>query len=569
MIMYAIQAFLTSSQTAIKALSPSSRILALLMLSVGLNGAIRAAGADDYYDIGDFHCKVTTDSKEAQTWFDRGLAMCHAFNHGEAVRCFEKAHQADPSMPMALWGIAYALGPNINLTEVEPHVIAQAHLSARLAKNLEQGASEWERDMIDALLDRYAVPVPATLEELNKAYADAMRKIQQRHTDNPTVAALFAESLMMLRPWNHWTADGKAAPETPEIVSVIEQGLERWPDHPALCHFYIHTIEASPEPLKALSAANRLATSMPGSGHLVHMPTHIYAHAGDYAKVIENNAKAIELDKEFVNRSGRHNFYTYYRIHNYHFLVYGAMFDGQSDLAMKTARMIPQQVPDDMLLEQVDFLDAFMATPLHVLVRFGRWDDILKEPKPAEHLPMTRSIWHYARGVAFAATGKVDEAKHEQVKFLETKKQVPETSILFNNTSLDILGIAQLMLAGEISYRAGEHDLAFEQLREAVKRDDALNYDEPWGWMQPARHALGALLLEQNHAAEAEFVYREDLKRHPKNVWSLHGLAESLQQQERGAEAKELLEQLAKAGLRADVKVDRSCFCRQPPSAQE
>ncbi len=548
--MNAVHTFQRSSRNAIAMLSPNARILTLLMLTVGLNGVIRTARADDYYDIGNFHCKVTTDTKDAQTWFDRGLAMCHAFNHGEATRCFEKAHQADPGMPMALWGLAYAMGPNINLTEVEPHVIAQAQLSARLAKNLEQTASEWERDLIDALLVRYAVPVPETLEDLNQAYANAMRAVQQRHADNPTVTALFAESLMMLRPWNHWAPDGKPAAETPEIVSVIEKGLERWPEHPALCHFYIHTMEASPEPMKALSAANRLATSMPGAGHLVHMPTHIYAHAGDYAKVIENNAKAIELDKSFVERAGRHNFYTYYRIHNYHFLVYGAMFDGQSKLALDTARMIPQQVPEDMLLEQIDFLDAFMATPLHVLVRFGRWDDILKEPKPAEHLPMTRSIWHYARGVAFAATGRVDDAKAEQAKFLETKKLVPETSILFNNTSLDILGIAELMLAGEISYRAGEQDVAFKQLREAVKRDDALNYDEPWGWMQPARHALGALLLEQDHAAEAEFVYREDLKRHPNNVWSLHGLAESLQKQDRGSEAKELLQQLALAGQR-------------------
>jgi tetratricopeptide (TPR) repeat protein len=569
MIMNAIRPFLTSSRKAIEHFSLGCRVLALSMLVVGLSAAKRPAHADDYYDIGDFQCKVTTESQQAQTWFDRGLAMCHAFNHEEGFRCFQKAHQADPKMPMALWGMAYALGPNINLTVVEPHVIAQAQLAAQLAKNLEAGASPWERDLINALLKRYAVPAPETLSELNKSYADAMREVHQKHADHPTVTALFAESLMMLRPWNYFGPDGKPAPETPEIVSVLEQGLQRWPGYPALCHFYIHTIEASPEPLKALPAADRLLVSMPGSGHLVHMPSHIYAHAGDYAKVIETNQQAIEIDKAFVQREGRHNFYTFYRIHNYHFLVYGAMFDGQSELAMNTARMIAEQVPEDMLVAQVDFLDAFMATPLHVLVRFGRWDDILKEPKPADHLPMTQSIWRYARGVAYAATGKVDEAKHEQVAFLETKELVPETSILFNNTSRDILGVAEAMLAGEIAYRAGQHDQAYEHLRTAVKRDDALNYDEPWGWMQPARHALGALLLEQDHAAEAEFVYREDLKRHPNNVWSLHGLAESLGKQGRGDEADALQKQLTDAGVRADVKVNRSCFCRQAPTAEE
>lgn len=554
---------------AIQSLSTNYRLFQSVIATVAFIGAQHCARGDDYYDIGDFQCQVTTDSDVAQTWFNRGLAMCHAFNHGEGMRCFQKAHQADPKMPMALWGMAYALGPNINLTVVEPQIIAQAQLAARLAKNLTDHASEWERDLIDATLQRYAVPVPETLEQLNKSYADAMRRVYQKHADRPTITALFAESLMMLRPWNHFSADGTAAPETPEIVSVLEKGLDRWPGYPALCHFYIHAVEASPEPLKALPAADRLLASMPGAGHLVHMPSHIYAHAGDYKKVIETNRKAIEIDKMFVEREGRHNFYTYYRIHNYHFLVYGAMFDGQSELAIKAARMISEQVPEDMLIEQVDFLDAFMATPLHVLIRFGRWEDILSERAPAEHLPMTTSIWRYARGIAFAATGKVEDAKLEQTAFLEAKQRVPESSILFNNTSRDILGVAESMLAGEILYREGQHKLAFEQLREAVKRDDALNYDEPWGWMQPARHALGALLLEQDHAAEAEFVFREDLKRHPNNVWALHGLAESLQKQGRSDESENLQKQVAVASERADVEVNRSCFCRQAPAEQD
>ena len=444
-----------STNNTITTLSTVNRYFALLTLGLGLSATIRAADRDDYYDIGSFHCPVTTESEDAQIWFDRGLAMCHAFNHEEAIRCFEKAHKSDPRMPMAYWGMAYALGPNINLTVVQPHVIAQAQLAARLAKNLEANASDWERAMIDALLLRYAVPVPETLDSLNMAYAEAMRKVYQRHRDNPTVTALFAESLMMLRPWNQWSPEGQAAPETPEIVSVLEQGLERWPDNAALCHFYIHTIEASPEPLKALPAANRLLGFDAGIWTSAHMPTHIYAHRWRLRQSHQTNAEAIEIDKAFVEREGRHNFYTFYRIHNHHFLVYGAMFDGQSELAMKTARLISQQVPDDMLIEQVDFLDAFMATPLHVMVRFGRWDEILQEPEPANHLPMSRSIWHYARGIAYSAMGKVEEAKHEQVAFLETKRLVPETSILFNNTSQRHPGDRRIHAGGRDSLSFG------------------------------------------------------------------------------------------------------------------
>lgn len=535
-------------------------LLPLLVPGYGL------ASADDYYDIGQFHQPVTTDSDEAQTWFDRGLAMCHAFNHGEAIRCFERAHAADPGMPMALWGLAYALGPNINLVQLEPHVVAQAAMAARLADNLKSRASGWERAVIEALGERYATPPPETLAELNQAYASAMRDVYRQHPDQPTVAALFAEALMMLRPWQFYAADGTPAPETPEIEQVLERALQAWPDHPALCHFYIHTVEASPDPLRALPAADRLGKLMPGAGHLVHMPTHIYAHAGDYENVINGNARAIEVDEQFVAQAGRHNFYTYYRIHNYHFLVYGAMFDGQSELALQIARMIPQQVPEDMLREQADFLDAFMPTTLHVLVRFGRWDEILSEPEPADYLPMSRAIWRYARGVAQAAKGNVTAALAEQEAFMAAKQAVPESSLLFQNTSLAILGVAEQMLAGEIAYRQGRYDEAFTHLREAVRRDDELNYDEPWGWMQPARHALGALLLEQQQAVEAEQVYRADLRRHPRNLWSLQGLSEALQQQGREEEAEPFRRQLAVAAQRADVTVDRSCFCRRVPA---
>ncbi len=517
---------------------------------------------DDYYDIGDFHQPVSTELAEAQLWFDRGLAMCYGFNHEEAVRCFEQALKHDATMPMAYWGIAYAWGPYINNTEIAPHHLAQAGFALRLAELHSHRATPVERQLIEALAKRHVMPVPEDRQPLNEAYADAMREIHAKHPDNPMVTSLFAESLMILRPWQFWSPDGKAAPETPEIVEILESGLERWPDHPALCHYYIHAMEASPHPEKALPAANQLRNAMPGSGHLVHMPTHIDVRVGDYERVVRDNQKAIELDAEYVRRHGPYNFYSIYRIHNYHFLVYGAMFEGHSELALETARQLVNQVPEDMLKEQVDMLDAFMPMPLHVLIRFGRWEDILSEPEPADYLPVTRSMWHYARAVAYAATGRIVQAEQEQAAFRREFETVPETSTLFQNTSRDILAVADSMIEGEIQYRKGNYQVAFEQLREAVRRDDALNYDEPWGWMQPARHALGALLLEQKRFADAETVYRLDLKRHPNNIWALTGLADCLEQLDRADEAVEIRRQIDKAAKRTDITIDRSCFCK-------
>lgn len=520
-----------------------------------------------YYDLGGFHRSVSTDSPQAQLWFDRGLALCHAFNHEEAVRCFERSLQEDPTLAMALWGIAYALGPNINNLEIEPHKIAQAAYCLRLAELLSKQAPQLEQDLIAALALRYTTPVPEDRQPLNEAYADAMRNVHEQHPDDALTTTLFAESLMNLRPWKHWTPDGEPAKETPEIVTVLENGLKRFPDYPGLSHFYIHLMEASPTPEKALPAADALREAMPGAGHLVHMPSHIDVLLGNYDAANEANQKAIAADAEFLKREGPYNFYTLYRIHNYHFLVYGAMFNGQSDLALSTAYEIPKQIPEDLLIELTDFLDAFMPTPLHVLVRFGRWDQILAEPEPASYLPMSRSVWHYARAIAYATTGRVKKAEAEQARFQKVRATVPETSILFNNTSRDILGVANAMVAGEISYRKGEFNLAFEQLREAVRLDDQLNYDEPWGWMQPARHALGALLLEQGKDREAESVYRNDLKRHPKNVWALHGLVEALEKQGKSAEASKYRAQFETSATHADVSIDRSCFCRVNDSA--
>ena len=518
---------------------------------------------DGYYNIGDFHYAVSSDSKDAQVWFDRGLAMCIAFNHEEAVRCFEQALKNDPDNAMAYWGLGYAWGPNINNTEIEPHQIAEANLAIRLAKIHAQHATDLERKLIYAMAERYTTPVPEDRTPLNNSYADAMRDVHRGYSEDPLVSALFAESLMILRPWNQWDKSGEPAKETPEIMAVLNDGLERNPSFPALCHLYIHAVEASQNPERAMPAANRLRDSMPGAGHLVHMPSHIDVLVGDYQKVIEMNRQAIAVDREFVKRQGANNFYTFYRIHNYHFLVYGAMFDGQSKLALKAARDLQSQVPDSLLREQTDFLDAFMEMPLHVMIRFGMWDEILKEPKPDDYLPTSQALYHYARAIAFSATNRIPMAENERGRFVAATKRVPESSVLFNNSSRSILAVAKKMMDGEIAYRSGKPEVAFDLLREAVLLDDAMNYDEPWGWMQPVRHALGALLLESGEIVEAEAVYREDLKRHPNNLWSLSGLSESLRRQGKTDDAIKTGDLFRVAAKRADVPVDRSCFCRQ------
>ena len=454
------------------------------------------------------------------------------------------------------------MGPNINNTEIPAEAIAQAHDTLAEVDWSRHPASDLERDLIEALAERYADPAPDDRTPLNTAYAEAMREVYKATPDNPTVAALFAESLMILRPWGYWSPEGEPAPETPEIKETLEAGLAQDPEHPALCHFYIHAMEMSPTPEAALPAANRLRGAMPGAGHLVHMPSHIDVLMGDYAQVIETNQRAIEADQKFLAREGKENFYSLYRIHNYHFLVYGGMFDGQSELAMEAARAIPEQVTADLLRQWSIYLDAFMPTPLHVLVRFGKWEAILQEPEYPEYLPMSRAIRRYARAVAYAALGRVEEAEAEQAAFLRAKAAVSEDCILFNNTCLDILGVAEKMIAGEVAYRKGNYEEAFAHLREAVRLDDGLNYDEPWGWMQPARHALGALLLEQGHVEEAETVYRADLERHPNNVWALHGLAECLEKQGDTEAAEAVRIRFDRAAARCDVTVDRSCYCK-------
>jgi tetratricopeptide (TPR) repeat protein len=514
------------------------------------------------FDIGVVHRAVTTDSPEAQLWFDRGLALTYGFNHAEAVKCFQRAAELDPTCAMAEWGQANALGPNYNAPMPAPEASQAAFEAAGRARAKSAGATAVERDLIEALGTRFALPVPADRSALDQAYAQAMKRVHAAHPDDPDVAALTAEALMQLEPWKLWSPEGKASAHQPEIRGILEAAMARWPKHPALCHLYIHAMEAGPEVAQALPAAHRLENLTPGLGHLVHMPSHIYTWTGRYADVIRVNVQAVAVDDNYVAMAGRMNEYTGYRMHNYHFVAYGAMWDGQRALALEYARRQVEEVPFELVQAYPDAFDIYSATPYHVMVRFGMWNELLEEPEPAPELLATRAVWHYARGLALASLDRVAEAEREQQSFRSARAAVPTSRLLFNNSVADVLQVAEKVLAGEIEYRRGATEDAFRLLREAVALDQELNYDEPWGWMEPARHALGALLTEQGRYAEALEVYQRDLQHYPENGWALNGMAECLRGLGRDKEAVAVEARFERAWARADVEIPGSCFCK-------
>jgi tetratricopeptide (TPR) repeat protein len=516
------------------------------------------AGARGGYERG-----VTTSSPAAQEWFSRGLFFCFAFDHEQADVAFKMALEYDPNMAMAYWGIAYAAGPNINNIMMDDARNRAASEAIATAKAMQANCSPVERALIAALDKRYADPPPADRRALDEAYADAMRGVHAQHAADADVAAIFAESLMALYPWDIWSPAGEPRPITLELVGVIERGLALAPDHIGLNHCYIHTMEASLTPGKADAAADRLRNMAPGAPHLVHMPSHIDIRRGRYNAAVIANQRATRVDAERTRRVGPGGFYALYRAHNYHFLQYAAMFEGRKQIALQASRDVVKQIPIEALDAYSLMLEGFIAAPYHAMVRFGMWDEILAEPQPEAKRWVTTATHHYARGIALATLGRVDEARSEQALFEAAFERVPQDSFIANNPSRTVLDIGRAMLAGEIEYRAKNYDRAFEHLRDAVRRDEALKYDEPWGWMQPAAHALGALLLEQGRLTEAEAVYRADLQRHPANGWSLGGLAECLERSGRREEAGAARAMAKQAWARADVPMTTSCYCRR------
>jgi len=544
-----------------------------------------------YYELGTYSRNVTTASEAAQLWFDRGLVWTYAYNHEEAIACFEKALEADADCALAHWGIAYAIGPNYNKPweafeeDEKPDALTRARQAIVRADGLKDRVSPFERALIEAIAHRY--PEDASIEDFapwNDAYADAMRAVYKAHSDNLDICCLFAEAIMNRTPWQLWDLpSGKPAEgaDTLEAISVLDGAFDTlegaW-EHPGLLHMYIHLMEMSPHPERALRHGDALSTLVPDAGHLLHMATHIDVLCGDYQNVVSRNHTAIVSDRKFLEEAGADNFYSVYRCHNYHFKIYGAMFLGQPSVALETADELVATIPEDFLRSMADWFEGFIPMKQHALIRFGQWNDILAQdlPRDSELYSVTTAMLRYARTVALANTGKLAEAEAERDLFFEARDAVPESRMLFNNTCRDILAVAEQMLLGELEYHRGNHDKAFEHLRKSVDLDDTLPYDEPWGWMQPTRHALGALLIEQGHYEEAESVYRADLGldatlsracQHPGNVWSLHGLHECLIHRDETVEAGQVKLQLAKAVARAEVPIKASCYCRQKVAA--
>ncbi len=538
------------------------RLLSVITAVLLLTGCGKQESAERYplnKDLAGLHREITTRSQETQKYFDQGFVLLYGFNHDAAIASFQQAVELDSTCAMAWWGQAYAAGPNINNPFMDSARARFAWETVQQAARLAPNASPVEQDIIRALTVRYAWPQPEDRQHLNTAYADSMRRVWQKYPDDADVGALFSDALLNLRPWDLWTPDGKPQPETPEIVETLEQVLTLVPDHPGACHFYIHTVEASTDPGRALEAANNLRSRIPGAGHLVHMPSHIDIRMGHYENAMLANQKGIGADSVWIDQGG---FYTLYRAHNYHFLAYAAMFDGQRGVALKAAREMVELVPMELVREYPDFLDGFISAPIHVMVRFGMWDEILAEPRPPDDLIATTAFWHYGRTVALSTLGRVDEATKEFKALRKAYEEVPETRVIGNNYTRTILEVGVPMAEGELEYRRGNHDRAFALLRTAVRRDDSLRYDEPWGWMMPVRHSLGALLLERGRLEEAEEVYREDLRIHPENGWALKGLAECLHRTGQHDEAGKTDALFQTAWARSDITLKASCFCR-------
>jgi len=549
----------------------------------------------DYYDVDVYARQVTTTSAEAQQWFNRGLVWCYAYFHDEAVACFRKAIEADPACAMAHWGVAYAIGPNYNMPwerrdgRMRRESLAIAFDATEAALALVASVSAPERALIEALPIRFPQREPADFDVMrgwNDAFATAMKQVHAAHPDDLDIRTIYVEAIMNRTPWKMWDqATGKPADGagTLEAQAVLEAALDTHPEvmrHPGILHLYVHLMEMSPMPEKALKAGDALRVLVPDAGHLIHMPTHIDVQCGHYRDVFHWNWQAIQVDRKALERTGVYTLYTGYRIHNYHFAVYGAMFLGQFEPAWRAARELVEVTPEELLRVPsppfADFFESYMAIWVHVLIRFGRWQQIIDEELPADtdlYANLTATL-HYAKGVAHAARGEVAEAEQQRTLFFAARDRMPEGRRMHNVLCLDQLGVAEAMLDGEIEYRKGNYDVAYASLRTAVEREDLLPYDEPWGWMQPSRHALGALLLEQGHVAEAETVYREDLglggslsraQTHPDNVWSLRGLNDCLAARGAGETAEGILvaQRLALAESRADRPVGASCFCAQ------
>ena len=482
-------------------------------------------GTHLFSGLGHFHHPVSTRTPEAQRFFDQGFILIYAFNHEEAVRSFQRAADLDPSLAMAYWGIALALGPNINL-DVDPDREKAAYDAEQKALALAAKASENEQAYIQALSKRYSTDPKADLKALAVDYKNAMGELSRRFPNDLDAATLFAESAMDLKPWQLWTAEGNPAEGTPEIIAVLESVLKRDSNHIGANHYYIHAVEASPHPERALASADKLTNLVPAAGHLVHMPAHIYMRTGDYEGAARANEVGATADQAYIKGGGQGMYPMMYYSHNLHFLAIARSMQGNYAETIKAAKQLEDNVAPHV--KEAPMLESFLSTSLLMKVRFHKWTEVLREPEPDAALPITTAFWHFARGMGHSAESDITGAESELAAFksCETKLQPDATFGL--NPAKSVTAIAEHVLAARIAQRKGGRSLAIAELEKAVAAEDALAYDEPPGWYMPVRETLGAMLLVGGDAAGAEKIFRADLAQHPHSGRSLFGLAEAL-----------------------------------------
>lgn len=500
--------------------------------------------------------RISTTSPEAQRLFNQGLVLVYGFNHGRAIQLFKRAAELDPSAAMPLWGIALAYGPNINDFEMDRDRAKTADEYVTKAKGLTAHATERERAYIEALSTRYSSDLAADLKKLQVDYKDAMAVLAKRYPDDLDAQTLYAESLMDLRPWQLWTRDGQPSDVTGEVIRVLEGVLKRNPLHPGANHYYIHTMEASPEPQRALAAAKRLETLVPGAGHLVHMPAHIYARTGHFVASANSNAAAAAIDERFIRATNTPTgmYPLMYYNHNVHFESYAAGMAGQYARAKRAADKLSANVTPHVA--EMPMLEALLPQQYYVLLRFGKWDELLATPDPPAGTQLTSILHRFARAVAFAAKGDVSAAKTEQQAFEAAAAQVPpETPVGVLNTAGQMFAVARALLDGRIAAAAGDHATAIERFKTAVAAEDQLTYDEPPTWYYPIRETLGAALLASGNPAEAERVFRDDLRLNRGNGRSLFGVWKSLEAQGKKAAAARARAEFERVWAVADVKL--------------
>lgn len=504
---------------------------------------------------------IVTKSDVARQFFNQGLNFLYAFNHKEARRSFRAAARHDPECAMAWWGIATANGPHINFAAVDPSEEKEAYDALQKAVATMADEPPADQALIRAALKRFADPQPKDRSSLDRAYAQAMADVYRRFPEDGDIGSLYAEALMDLQPWDLWTHDGKPKGNTLLIVKTLEDVLDRHHRHPFALHLYIHAVEASNNPEKAVRAADRLRDLTPALGHNQHMPSHIDIRVGNWEKAIVANQKAIAADEAYRDKRPEQFVYRVYMAHNHHMLSLAAMMTGRRDLAVHHIDTMCAEMPAGFLSVAAPIVDGFFAMPYEVRVRFGMWDEVLALPEPSEQFPITRALRRAARAVSYAAKGMTREARAEQSLFYIARSAVPAEATFGNNMAADILQVGHHLMNGEILVAEGKEDAALRELRLAVAAENALRYNEPPDWILPSRHVLGAALMKLGRYEEARTVYAEDLKRNPNNGWSLYGMSDALNRLGRHEEATRYQALFKDVWAHADIQIDSSCLC--------